>query len=64
MTSILAALAGVAFVGLLGYLAACAAAERWLTFREWWGSKTCRHEWKPVHHSYRCTRCGKLDKEF
>lgn len=28
------------FVGaclmFLGYLAACAGAERWLTFREWW----------------------------
>ena len=22
----------------LGYLAACAGAERWLTPREWWGS--------------------------
>jgi hypothetical protein len=31
-----AVLGGIAFLGL-GYLAACAAAERWLTLREWWG---------------------------
>lgn len=29
------ALAGL---GLCGYLAACAGAGRWLTFREWWGA--------------------------
>jgi hypothetical protein len=24
-------------LGLCGYLAACAGAQRWLTLREWWG---------------------------
>jgi hypothetical protein len=23
----------------------------------------CRHEWEPLHHSYRCIHCGKLDRE-
>lgn len=35
--SFLLALGGAAVVLSLGYLAACAAAERWLTLREWWG---------------------------
>jgi hypothetical protein len=26
-------------LGLGGYLAACAGAQRWLTFREWWGTR-------------------------
>ena len=30
---------GIVFLGVLGYLAACAGAERWLTLRKWWGSK-------------------------
>lgn len=24
----------------------------------------CRHQWRPVHHSYRCDLCGKLDREY
>ena len=32
---LLIAVVGVLFGG--GYLAACAGAQRWLTFREWWG---------------------------
>ncbi len=24
----------------------------------------CWHIWKPLHHSYQCSKCGKLDKEF
>ena len=35
--AIIIALAALALLGLCGYLAACAGAERWLTFREWWG---------------------------
>ena len=27
----------VALLVLMGYLSACGAAERWLTFKEWWG---------------------------
>lgn len=29
-------LSGIVILGI-GYLAACAGAERWLTLREWWG---------------------------
>lgn len=28
----------LAIVFVFGYLAACAGAERWLTWREWWGT--------------------------
>ena len=24
-------------IAILGYLAACAGANRWLTFKDWWG---------------------------
>jgi ABC-type spermidine/putrescine transport system permease subunit I len=37
--SLLIGLLGALFCLFLGYLAACAGAERWLTFREWWGIK-------------------------
>lgn len=33
---LLGVLGGVAMLGLVGYLSACAGAQRWLTFREWW----------------------------
>lgn len=29
-----------------------------------WKELRCRHQWAPVYHSYRCTCCGKLDKNF
>ena len=29
----------LAVLMLCGYLAACAGAERWLSLREWWGTK-------------------------
>ena len=35
---LLVASAVVAVVCGLGWLVGCAAADRWLTFREWWGS--------------------------
>lgn len=37
LAAALVALAVAGFLLLFGYLAACAGAERWLTFREWWG---------------------------
>lgn len=37
MTTLLLAVGGAVAVLALGYLAACASAERWLTLREWWG---------------------------
>jgi hypothetical protein len=33
---LLTAIAAGVVVGAVGYIAACAGAERWLTFREWW----------------------------
>jgi len=36
MGEVLIACGGVLLIGSLGYLAACAGAERWLTLREWW----------------------------
>ena len=32
--------AGLLLLGLCGYLSACAGAQRWLTFREWWFMRT------------------------
>lgn len=37
--AILITLAALGVLWGCGYLAACAGAERWLTFREWWGDK-------------------------
>ena len=37
MRYLLLPIALLALLGLCGYLAACAGAQRWLTFREWWG---------------------------
>jgi hypothetical protein len=37
MSIVLGCIGILAVLGLCGYLAACAGAERWLTFREWWG---------------------------
>jgi hypothetical protein len=36
--SVLIGAAGALALLGIGYLAACAGAQRWLTFREWWGS--------------------------
>jgi hypothetical protein len=38
MTTLLIISAAIAALGACGYLAACAGAGRWLTFREWWGT--------------------------
>ena len=37
MKVVIAAIAVVLVIWGGGYLAACAGAQRWLTFREWWG---------------------------
>jgi hypothetical protein len=37
LAALLAGIFVAAFVLSLGYLAACAGAERWLSFKEWWG---------------------------
>jgi hypothetical protein len=37
MEAFLFCVAVVGGIAATGYLAACAAAERWLTLREWWG---------------------------
>jgi hypothetical protein len=39
LLTILLCCAALAVLGLGGYLAACAGAQRWLTFREWWGAQ-------------------------
>lgn len=31
--------------------------------RTFWTQLRCRHEWRPVHHSYECTRCNKYSKD-
>lgn len=37
MTTTLIIFIVIAALGFAGYLSACAGAQRWLTFREWWG---------------------------
>lgn len=66
MENLLICLGVLAVLACMGYLAACAGAERWLPLREWLLPTTCSHtelrlvaiEWdgETVHE---CTACGK-----
>lgn len=66
MTTLLICLGGLAVLSSLGYLAACAGAERWLPPREWLARTTCSHAQGVLvsiefdgEAVYRCTGCGK-----
>ena len=66
MTTLLICLGALLALAMLGYLAACAGAERWLPLREWLARTTCRHAQGVLvavefdgEAVYRCTGCGK-----
>jgi len=67
MTTLLICLGVLAALAGMGYLAACAGAERWLGPREWLARTTCSHtlqllvaiefDGSTVHQ---CAHCGKM----
>lgn len=66
MTTLLICLGALLTLAAIGYLAACAGAERWLPMREWLAQTSCRHSQGVLvaiefdgEAVYRCTGCGK-----
>lgn len=66
MTTLLICLGAVAALVAMGYLAACAGAERWLPLREWLARSTCNHTHGRLlaiefdgESVYECAACGK-----
>jgi len=66
MTTLLICLSAVAALMAMGYLAACAGAERWLSLREWLARTTCNHTHGRLlaiefdgESVYECAACGK-----
>lgn len=66
MTTLLIILCCVAALMLMGYLAACAGAERWLPVREWLARTSCNHTHGRLvsiefdgEAVYECAACGK-----
>lgn len=44
MKTVMICIGLVAALGAMGYLAASAGAQRWLSLREWWRRTTCSHK--------------------
>jgi hypothetical protein len=66
MTTFFVCLGALAALALMGYLAACAGAERWLTLREWLARTSCSHTHGRLveiefdgEAVYECADCGK-----
>lgn len=66
MTTLIACLGALVALVAMGYLAACAGAERWLTLREWLTRTSCSHTHGRLlaieldgEAVYECAACGK-----
>lgn len=66
MTTLLICMGAISVLMVMGYLAACAGAARWLSLREWLARTSCSHAHGRLlaieydgEAVYECASCGK-----